>query len=229
MRGMPCYSQDVLSGHCQLLVVTNNNWTAKQGSLQLYERPNDDSMWVATGAPISVVLGRTGLAWGIGLHSIVDQSGPCKKEGDGKSPAGIFSLGNAFGFASSIEMSHLKIDYFPLNQYVEAVDDPSSHYYNCIIDRREVTSDWHSSEKMNEEPLYALGMVVNHNFPMPQPGAGSAIFLHIWRGENSETAGCTAMSRENLNAVLSWLDESKNPLLVQLPLHEYHELQFALP
>lgn len=77
MRGMPCYSQDVLSGHCQLLVVTNNDWTAKQGSLQLYERSNDDSMWVATGAPIPVVLGKAELAWGMELHSIVDQRGAC--------------------------------------------------------------------------------------------------------------------------------------------------------
>lgn len=223
--GTSCDAQDVFSGHGQLLVVTNSDWTAKQGSLQLYERTSDDSTWVAIGAPVPVVLGSKGLAWGIGLHLGVDHNEPCKKEGDGKSPAGIFSLGHAFGFAPNVEMGHLKIDYFSLNQYIEAVDDSSSRYYNHIIDRREVTLDWQSSEKMRAEPLYELGMVVNHNFPTPQPGAGSAIFLHIWRGENSGTAGCTAMSLESLNTVISWLDKHKSPLLVQLPIHKYDELQ----
>jgi hypothetical protein len=57
-----CYSQDVLSEHGQLLVVTNSDWTAKQGGLQLYERSSDHSTWVAIGAPIPVVLGGKGLA-----------------------------------------------------------------------------------------------------------------------------------------------------------------------
>jgi len=127
VAGASCYSQDVLSGHGQLLIVTSNDWTAKQGSLQLYERPSDESTWVPIGAPMPVVLGRTGLAWGIGLHQVVDKNGPYKKEGDGKSPAGIFSLGSAFGFASSGEMRQLKIDYLPLNQYIIDFETLSFH------------------------------------------------------------------------------------------------------
>src|SRR5262249_1193859 len=150
---------------------------------------------------------------------------------DGKSPAGIFSLGSAFGFAPSSEMRHLKVEYLPLHGSIEAVDDPLSCYYNCIVDAREVIPDWQSSEKMGNEPLYALGLNVHHNFPNPKPNAGSAIFLHIWRGETSGTAGCTAMSLENLKMIISWLDKSKHPVLVQLPIREYNELQntWSLP
>ena len=222
-----CYSQEILNGCHQLLVVTNSDWQEKQGNLQLYERLNDDSVWIPIGVPVPVVLGRAGLAWGIGLHPAANELFLCKKEGDGKSPAGIFSLSRAFGFASSTEMSHLKVEYFQLNQHIEAVDDPLSNYYNCIVDNREVVPDWHSSEKMGEEPLYEIGMIVDHNFPNPQAGAGSAIFLHIWRHENSGTAGCTAMSQENLNNILSWLDKSRNPVLVQLPISQYNQFQNA--
>jgi L,D-peptidoglycan transpeptidase YkuD (ErfK/YbiS/YcfS/YnhG family) len=219
-----CYSQDSLEGHHQLLVVTTQGWNEKQGELSLYERENNDSEWTTVQAPIAVVLGRNGLAWGIGLHP-TNAEMAYKKEGDGKSPAGIFSLGTAFGFAPSSEMRHLRIEYLPLHRFIEAVDDPLSCYYNCIVDRREVTPDWLSSEKMGEEPLYAIGLNVHHNFPNPRANAGSAIFLHIWRGENSGTAGCTAMSQSDLNRILFWLDQRKNPALVQLPLYEYHALQ----
>ncbi|MBI3236233.1 MAG: hypothetical protein HYZ48_00760 [Chlamydiales bacterium] len=67
-------------------------------------------------------------------------------------------------------------------------------------------------------------LVVHHNFPEPQTDAGSAIFLHIWRHNNLGTAGCTAMSREHLNLLLSWLEKDKNPVLIQLPISEYNRL-----
>ena len=215
---------DILAGHHQLLVVTTEDWDHLQGCLQLYERKDDHSEWLLKEQGIPVVVGKTGLAWGIGLHSRTNQV-PTKAEGDSKSPAGIFSLGTAFGFASPVEMAQLKIDYLPLHDHIEAVDDPLSQYYNCIVDHRVVSVDWSSSEKMNAVSLYKIGMVVNHNYPNPQPGAGSAIFLHIWRNEHTGTAGCTAMSEQHLNRVLFWIDNSKNPVLVQLPIDIYREIQ----
>lgn len=217
------YSHDLLAGHRQLVVVTTRDWEEKRGRLQLYERVSEGDAWVARGTSFPVVIGRSGLAWGIGLHPA--KAGFYKAEGDGKSPAGVFALGSAFGFASNAEMGHLKIDYLQINPYTEAVDDPHSAFYNCIVDRNRVVPDWKSSEKMLQEQLYALGVVVHHNFPNPQAGAGSAIFFHVWRHEDSGTAGCTAMSQENLTGVLTWLDKCKNPVLVQLPIRTYDELQ----
>lgn len=222
LRIQSCYSQDMLTGHQQLLVVTTSNWEAIQGSLQLYERSDDVAVWMPVGGSIPIVIGRSGLAWGIGLHPM-DLKSPCFKiEGDGKSPAGIFSLGSAFGHS---EMSHLKMEYLHLNEFIEAVDDLLSSYYNSIVDRRTVLPDWQSSEKMGTEPLYEIGLVINHNFPNAKLGAGSAIFMHIWRNVSSGTAGCTAMSRENLTAILNWLDRDKNPVLVQLPACTYAQFQ----
>lgn len=220
-----CYSDDILTGHHQLLTVTTSDWEETQGNLRLYERTSDDSTWIPIGTAIPVVLGKAGLAWGIGLHPATIEMPLKKMEGDKKSPAGIFSLGNAFGFASQSKMNHLNIEYLHLDESIEAVDDPRSPHYNYIVSNKKVTPDWHSSEKMSEEPLYAIGLVVHHNFPNPEAGAGSAIFVHIWRQEHSGTAGCTAMSQENLITVLSWLERSKNPVLVQLPIFTYHELQ----
>lgn len=211
-----CFSQD------QLLVVTTLGWSSQYGVLQRYE--NQDDHWVQIGNPIRVVVGEKGLAWGIGLHPETVKTPPFKAEGDKKAPAGMFSIGSAFGFASPKEMSHLKIDYFRLNKYIEAVDDSKSIYYNQIVNRKKIrTPDWNSSEKMSEIPVYKIGLVIHHNFPNSKPGAGSAIFWHIWEGEDIGTSGCTAMSEENLIEVLNWLDQQKNPCLVQLPISTYVE------
>ena len=78
---------------------------------------------------------------------------------------------------------------------------------------------------MRKEPLYEIGCVINHNFPQPKPGKGSAIFFHRWRNYNAGTAGCTAMSQDNLEKILCWLDKSKSPVLVQLPYQVYLQLQ----
>ncbi len=220
-----------LAAHQQVLVVTTPNREEKEGLLHLYERIEKDSPWVPVGEPIAIVLGKTGLAWGIGLHPPDSKNALLKREGDKKSPAGIFSLGTAFGLVSALKMASLKLEYLQFDENSEAVDDPLSSYYNQIVNRQEVTIDWNSSEKMNEETLYTLGLVVNHNFPNSQPGAGSAIFLHVWRHKHSGTLDCTAMSQENLTKILFWLKRSKNPALVQLPVDIYHQLQekWSLP
>jgi len=220
------YSQDVLQDHQQLLVVTSQDWNTLQARLQRYERTAENGCWTPIGNRIPIVLGKTGLAWGIGLQPCpVNRTIPVKKEGDGKSPAGIFTIGPIFGFPQSSAMGHLRVEYLQIDEATEAVDDPSSVYYNCIVDNLKVPCDWNSSEKMAEISLYELGFVVNHNYPNPQPGKGSAIFFHLWPNENSGTAGCTAMERENLNQIVCWLDERKNPVLVQLPVALYNELK----
>jgi D-alanyl-D-alanine dipeptidase/L,D-peptidoglycan transpeptidase YkuD (ErfK/YbiS/YcfS/YnhG family) len=220
------FAADPLTGHQQLMVVTTRHWDDIQGTLQLFERSDDRTPWTPASQLIPVVVGKTGLAWGIGLHPT--QNNPLVKvEGDRRSPAGLFALGTAFGFAPLSEMSHLKVDYLQLTPTIEAVDDPASLYYNCIVDSRLFTPDWKSSEKMHEISLYVMGFNIYHNFPNAKPGCGSAIFFHLWRNDHSGTGGCTATDLDHLSSILSWLDKKKAPVLAQLPLSAYCELENA--
>jgi L,D-peptidoglycan transpeptidase YkuD (ErfK/YbiS/YcfS/YnhG family) len=77
-----------------------------------------------------------------------------------------------------------------------------------------------------EIDLYELGIVLQHN-PEAIPHAGSAIFIHLWRGEKRGTAGCIAMSRPHLKSLLEWLDREKEPKIVQLPVEVYREKREA--
>jgi L,D-peptidoglycan transpeptidase YkuD (ErfK/YbiS/YcfS/YnhG family) len=56
-------------------------------------------------------------------------------------------------------------------------------------------------------------------------GRGSCIFLHIWAGPGSNTAGCTAFPEAKVRVIMGWLDPEKRPLLVQLTRNQYAELR----
>ncbi len=175
-----------------------------------------------------VVVGKNGLGWGSGLHPSNDSEIPAKREGDGKSPAGIFKLSAVFGFESPEKMRDLKMPYLHVSDALECVDDAGSRYYNQMIYRDKADSvDWHSSEKMRKiGAKYVLGVLVDHN-DAATPGAGSCIFLHIWGGAEDPTIGCTAMPSESIKAIVNWLDADKQPVLVQLTNALYQ--QFKAP
>ena len=71
---------------------------------------------------------------------------------------------------------------------------------------------------------YELGVFVAHNSERMK-GAGSCIFLHIWKDANSGTAGCTAMEKTNMEKIFGWIDNKKNPVLIQIPQDSYQQFQ----
>jgi|ERR1700722_1951628 len=220
----------------QMIVVTTPDWNAVQGTLQRYDRANPQDDWRPVGEPIAIVVGQSGVGWGIGVVATDNPkvrlaSDPVKKEGDGRSPAGVFSLGTAFGDTSQ-PLAGLKTPYLQLTPSIECVDDSSSQYYNRVVDRSAVVPDWNSSEHMrNIGEAYRWGIVVGHNggdmksgANPPVPGGGSCVFLHIWGSATRGTAGCTAMSQNQLETLLAWLDPMRKPLLVQVPVSVYGRL-----
>jgi D-alanyl-D-alanine dipeptidase len=112
------------------------------------------------------------------------------------------------------------------------VDDTSSTYYNTVVDRDRVPRvDWASAEHMRRIAQYQVGVMVGYNTQPIRKGRGSCIFLHIWNGPGSSTAGCTAFPRADVESLLAWLDPKQHPVLVQLPAAEFSRLKtrWALP
>jgi D-alanyl-D-alanine dipeptidase len=218
----------------QAVVVTTKDWNATTGIARRYERKSLTAKWKAVGESFPVVVGRSGLAttredgWDLDLTTL---RGLLKREGDGKSPAGMFPL--TFAFGSSMKPESLTFPYTRLGQYTECVDDVNSHHYNKIVGRDQVgIFDWKSSEKMFEiMPEYELGVFVAYNSYPVTKGGGSCIFLHVWKDAGSPTAGCTAMGRLDLERIVGWLEPELNPYLVQLPetQYEHHRKSWKLP
>lgn len=209
----------------QLVVVTTPNWTSTTGTMRRFERSTRTSEWRSLDAPIPVVVGRTGIAWGVGFDEI-SAEGPHKYEGDGKAPAGVFALDTAFGFSPPDSMQNVKLPYVQLLPATDCVDDTASVHYNTVVDRAGVPRvDWNSAEHMREVPQYKIGVIVGYNATPPVKARGSCIFLHIWSGPDSHTAGCTAFDEAKLRDVVAWLDPRRRPLFVQLTATSYSALR----
>ena len=131
-----------------------------------------------------------------------------KREGDGKSPSGIFPLGIAFGYDPSV------MTRMPYRQATENdfwVDDVNSEDYNKWVKGKPNAASW---EKMKrDDDQYKYGVVIEYNMHPIVKGKGSAIFLHV-RKLGGATAGCVAMSEEMVLRILGWLDPAKRPLII---------------
>lgn len=213
----------------QLVLVTTADWDAPTGTLRYYERAGGG--WRQVGSPVDVTVGRTGTAWGIGLHA-ARSDGPVKREGDGKAPAGVFAIGTAFGYAASARTG---LDYKGMGRNDWCIDVPESSYYNRIIDRSLVKAPHldKSSEPMRRDmhvdgdQRYREGFVIEHNVDGAVANGGSCIFAHLWKAPGEATAGCTAMAPDSMAPLLAWLDARKRPVFVELPQAQYTQLRTA--
>lgn len=155
--------------------------------------------WVEAIPPIRGVAGRAGFA----------PPGE-KREGDGRTPSGIFPLRRAFGYGAQ---SPTRLSYRQATEDDLWVDDQNSPDYNRWVKRGE-TSAASFEEMRRKDDLYRYGIVIEYNTQPVVGGDGSAIFFHIWKGEGEPTAGCIAMDEEDLLKVLNWLDPEKEPVTV---------------
>ncbi len=131
------------------------------------------------------------------------------KEGDGKTPSGIYRLGDLYGYREV----DTRMPFFLSTEDTVCVDDTASRYYNRIVDRRYVIEDFKSFEHMKrKDDLYEIVVTVGYN-PHNKAPLGSCIFLHISNGDKP-TAGCVAMKKEALERIVKRLDPKKAPVLV---------------
>jgi L,D-peptidoglycan transpeptidase YkuD (ErfK/YbiS/YcfS/YnhG family) len=206
----------------QLILGLAPDWNATSGALQLFERPRGGA-WVSVTSPVPVLFGKSGLAWGTGWAG-QNETGLRKMERDGRAPAGIFEIGQVFGYDARLPAG---ADY-PYHQVTEAdiwSDDPRSPNYNrhVVIDPKN-PPDNYSHEKMRSGDFaYHWLIEIRHNSDPPVPGAGSAIFFHIRRGVNRPTTGCTTMAEADLIHLITWLRAARHPCYALLPIVEYRK------
>lgn len=111
-----------------------------------------------------------------------------KREGDGRSPSGVYSYGYGFGVGDPGSTT----GYKKITSNSCWVDQSGSTYNtwqettNC---RGERMADYVSRD-------YAQGIVINYNTAARTNGAGSAIFLHA--SGNGSTAGCVSIPQSHV-------------------------------
>ena len=121
-----------------------------------------------------------------------------KKEGDLKTPKGIFKLKKVFYRPDRVNINNLKIKKTKITKFMGWCDDIKSQYYNRLINLK--TKCKH--EKLyRKDSKYDYLIVLDYNLKKPVKGKGSAIFLHITKNYRP-TAGCIAINKNNFKILL---------------------------
>lgn len=205
----------------QMAVAVAPDWNARQGHLRLFDR-GGDGRWVAVSPHMPVLFGRNGLAWGRGLAS-GSEPPVFKREGDGRAPAGMFRIGKIYTPDASLPPG-AAWEFVRIGQRDAWIDDPGHPLYNrhVVIDDPAHPPPWFARQRMRVgDPAYRWLVEIRHNRDGIVPGAGSAIFFHIRRGETRPTSGCTTMAEEDLRRLIRWLRPGADPVYVLLPRREY--------
>ena len=118
-----------------------------------------------------------------------------KKEGDLKTPSGVFKFKKVFYRKDKIKPFKSSIKKFYIKINIGWCDDPSSDYYN-----QEVKFPFEgSAEKFwRKDDIYDLVIVLNYNLNPVIKNKGSAIFLHICKKNYEPTKGCIAINKKDM-------------------------------
>ncbi len=133
-----------------------------------------------------------------------------KREGDGATPVREWLMREVFYRADKINPPEAKLPLTALNPDDGWSDDPSDSAYN-----RKVRHPYPASaEKLwLEDGVYDIIVVLGYNDAPVVAGKGSAIFLHVARPDYFPTAGCVALSLENLMEVLQNADKTSRVIV----------------
>ena len=168
---------------------------ATTATLTAYERTG--SGWRTAFGPWTARVGTRGVA-----------PPGAKREGDGRTPSGVYGFDFFFGVAADPGV------HFPYRRVTSSSivwdDDPASPTYDLWRDAA-VESVGADPEPMYVTPAYEYGAVIAYNTDRT-PGLGSAIFLHESTG--GPTAGCVSLPADQLLSVLRWLDPARQPRIV---------------
>ena len=190
--------ENKIGNSSQILLVKDDSFLFfTRTTLYALEKHRDG--WKMSFEPLNAVIGKNGFA-PVGA----------KREGDGKTPSGIYPLKRTFGYDESI------ITRMPYRQALSDdiwVDDPNAEDYNRWIKKQETHAASYEIMKRGDN-LYKYGIVIEYNTNPVIKANGSAIFLHIWKGEGLPTAGCVAVSEEDIIKIIGWLDPAASPLII---------------
>jgi L,D-peptidoglycan transpeptidase YkuD (ErfK/YbiS/YcfS/YnhG family) len=130
-------------------------------------------------------------------------AGDDKREGDMATPIGAWPLRHLYFRPDRIALPDTGLQAIPLTEYMGWCDDPRDPAYNRPVD---LPYQGRHEKLWRKDGLYDLIIVLGHNDSPPIPHHGSAIFLHLCEEDTRHTAGCVAVTRQDMMALLGAAD-----------------------
>ena len=180
----------------QLVLAINDSDSSNKAIVVALERKN--KRWKIKLSAVEASIGKNGFALAAE-----------KQEGDGKSPTGIFALGQLFTYEASV---NTPLNYIQTNAEDKWIDDPNHENYNTYI---RGNTNAKSFEHLKLSSIdYKYCMVIEYNTHPVIKGKGSAIFFHLATPSYDPTAGCVAIKESDMDKILLWLDPNKQKAIL---------------
>ena len=176
-----------------------NNFSKVNQLVFTYQKDNDtlhlvtglekkEGRWEMVIPPVRASIGRNGFA----------QENE-KIEGDGKTPNGLYALGQLYSYEANVDT---KIPFQQVDSLDKWIDDSSSIDYNKYV-RGETNAK--SFEHLKLKSIdYKYCMVIEYNTQPVVKGKGSAIFFHVADENYTPTSGCVAIAEKDMLQFLKW-------------------------
>ena len=128
-----------------------------------------------------------------------------KKEGDMKTPKGIFEIGNLYYREDRLKKPSTSLKTNIIRKKMGWCNDVNypKKYNKQIKINKKITH-----EKLNrKDSKYDLLIPIKYNFKKPKIGRGSAIFIHLTNNYRA-TAGCIVLKKNDLLILLKLINRN---------------------
>ena len=127
-----------------------------------------------------------------------------KKEGDKKTPKGIFRLGNLYYRKDRLNLKNSKLKKIKIKPNMGWCDDINNpKNYNKLITKNKKI---HHEKLYRKDHKYDLIIPIKYNFTKPEIKKGSCIFIHMTQNYKP-TAGCIALNKNDFMIMLRLINK----------------------
>ena len=127
-----------------------------------------------------------------------------KKEGDKKSPKGIFNIEDLYYRKDKINKPNTSLKCIPIKKNMVWCDDINNKkYYNKLI---KIKKNIRHEKLFRKDNKYDLLIPLKYNYKKPILKKGSCIFMHLTKNY-SPTAGCIALQKNDFLIMLKLIDK----------------------
>ena len=127
-----------------------------------------------------------------------------KKEGDKKTPIGIFGIDNLYFRADRISLPHTNLKCIKINSKMGWCDDLNNPKdYNKLI---RIKKNINHEKLYRKDNKYDLIIPIKYNYNKPVLGKGSCIFIHL-SANYKPTLGCIALSKKDFLIMIKLINK----------------------
>tara|TARA_B100001059_G_C17573730_1_gene446269 strand:- start:76 stop:567 length:492 start_codon:yes stop_codon:yes gene_type:complete len=127
-----------------------------------------------------------------------------KREGDLVTPRGNYKIKYVLYRKDRIPRLNSKIKKFKILKNMGWCDDARSNYYNKLI---KLPFKYNAEKLYKKDNTYDLVIVLNFNTNPIKKNKGSAIFIHVAKGNYRNTLGCIGVKKRHLKKIISMIDK----------------------